>query len=583
MRQLIIFSAIIAWLAATGCASKKGLPKHGVSPDEADRSGPRAGSPAGQDERLAPLLQGMGKHHYGISTSRPLAQRYFDQGLTLAYGFNHAEAERSFRQAAELDPQCAMCYWGMALVLGPNINAPMAPESEPRAWEAVQTALSLADTATAKERALIKALAERYAPAPEGGKAAAKRPTRAQLDRAYADAMRQVYRTYPDDPDIAALFAESLMDIHPWDYWQAGSRPQPWTPEILEVLEGVLASHPEHPAANHYYIHAVEASANPERALASAKRLSTLVPGVGHLVHMPAHIYIRLGRYADASASNLQAIAADEAYFAQIKSHANSLYPLAYYPHNIHFLFASAAFEGRSELAMKAARQTRAQVQREKMGEPGWSVLQHYYVMPLYAMVRFGLWDTILLEPDPDPEQAFVYPRIVWHYARGMAFRGQGNLAEAERELAALRTLRSSKQLQDLLLWSNNPAITIADIAAEILAGEITAKRKRYKQAIAHLERAVSLEGTLSYTEPTDWYYPARHNLGAVLLEAGQPKAAEQVYRRDLEVFPNNGWSLIGLAQSLEAQGKTREAAAVRQRFERAWAAADIKIEASRF
>lgn len=316
----------------------------------------------------APLFEDLGEHHHAISTPVPLAQRYFDQGLILAYAFNHAEAERSFREAARLDPDCAMCYWGAALVLGPNINAPMEQDDVSKAWKALQAAIERSNKASEKEKAYIQALAKRYSE-----KAL---DDRSPLDLDYADAMRELVQRYPDDLDAAALFAEALMDLHPWDYWTKEGQTQPWTPEILTVLESVLARHENHPGANHLYIHAVEASPDPERGLASADRLHDLVPGAGHLVHMPAHIYVRLGRYHDASLANQRAIAADDSYLEQVR--AQGIYPLAYVPHNHHFLWATATMEGRNRLAIGSARETASRVDRENMGEPGMGALQHY-------------------------------------------------------------------------------------------------------------------------------------------------------------------------------------------------------------
>ncbi len=332
------------------------------------------------DQSSVPLFEGMGNHHYPITTNSSLAQRYFDQGLILTYGFNHAEAARSFREAARLDPNCAMAHWGAAFVLGSNINASMDKEAIPKAYSELQKALELASHVSEKEQALIQALSKRYSPEPVRD--------RTPLEVAYADAMREVVQRFPDDADVATLFAESLMNLNPWNYWTKDGQPQPGTPEIVSTLESALRRNPNHPGANHLYVHAVEASPHPERALPSADRLRNLVPGIGHMVHMPSHIYIRTGRYHDASLANEKAIEVDEAYIRQY--HPEGIYPLAYYTHNYHFLWAAATMEGRSEVALQAARRLASKVDRERMREPGFGTLQHFFSIPLYALMSFG-------------------------------------------------------------------------------------------------------------------------------------------------------------------------------------------------
>jgi tetratricopeptide (TPR) repeat protein len=523
-------------------------------------------------ERIAPLLEGLGDNHYSISTDSREAQRYFDQGLILAYGFNHAEAERSFREAARLDPDCAMCYWGIALVLGPNINAAMGAESAPKAYEAIQKALELAPQATKKERDFIEALAKRYAATPV--------EDRKTLDVAYADAMREVKRRFPEDLDGATLFVEALMDLHPWDYWTEEGKPQPWTPEILSNLESVLERAPNHPLAIHLYIHAVEASDKPQRGEPYADRLRNLVPGAGHLVHMPSHIYIRIGRYHDASVANERAIQSDQSYITQC--HAQGIYPLAYMPHNDHFLWYSAMMEGRSAVSIRAARDTASKSDPQMMRDPLWApLMQHFYLIPLYGLTRFGKWDEILKESNPAAD--LPYPTGVWHYARGMAFVGKGRLEEAAQELERLRVSATDPSLKAMRIWGINTPASLLQIASEVLAGELAAKQGDYERAIVHLETAVDMEDRLIYIEPPNWHYPVQHSLGAVLLEAGRPAAAEKVYREDLRKNPENGWSLFGLAQSLRSRGQTDEAVQVEQRFEKAWAWADVKLKSSRF
>jgi len=519
----------------------------------------------------APLLEGLGDLHYPISTKSQLAQRLFDQGFILSYGFNHEEAERSFRAAAEVDPACAMCWWGAALVVGPNINAPMSPDAVPRAWEALGRALAWRETATDREGALIDALATRYTEE--------VLEDRSALDRAYAEAMVEASARFPDDVQIATLSAEALMDVHPWDYWQKDGAPQPWTPQILEILEGVLALAPNHPGANHFYIHAVEASKNPDRGLPAAERLGKLVPGAGHLVHMPAHIYIRTGRYHEGSEANIRAIASDHEYMTQCRQ--QGIYPVTYHPHNHHFLWASASLEGRSELAIKAAIETAEHSEHALMCKPGiGGAQQHFRTIPYYGYVRFGKWDALLAEPEPED---VPYVRGVWHYGRGMAYAAKGDLEAAGRELAALRATAAEEALEGVRIWEVNSVRVVLAVAEKMLEGELAFRRGDSDAAIELLTKAVSTEGELIYGEPSDWFYPVRHSLGYVLLEAGRPAEAEKVYRADLEVYRENGWSLFGLAQALRAQGKDAEAAAVNTRLEKAWQWADVKLTGSRF
>ena len=515
--------------------------------------------------QIAPRLMNVGEHTYPITTSAPRAQLFFNQGLNLTYGFNHREAGRSYKEAARLDPDCAMCYWGQALVLGPNINAPMAPTDEALAHELLGKAMALGSKVTEKERALIEALAARYSGNPENRKA---------RDHAYADAMRKVHQRFPDDLDIATLFAESLMDLRPWGYWTRDFKPYPETVEVLRALEMVMERNPKHPGALHYYIHAVELP-QPQRAEAVADRLLPLAPAAGHLVHMPSHIYRRVGRYADAARSNELAIAADEDYITQCR--AQGIYPLAYYPHNVHFLWDASTVEGRSAVAIENAEKA-ARITGEHLHEM--ALLQTFAVVPLHAYVRFGQWEKILALPEPPADQKFVTG--MWHYARGLGFTATGRLEEAARELEKLSALVADKALDDLQLFSNNTAGPVLRIAEQMLAGELAAKQGDYEKAIAHLHRGVLYEDALVYIEPPDWPQPVRQSLGAVLLEAGRPVEAEVVYWEDLKRNAENGWSLYGLVQVLRAQGKDEEATAVEQRFQKAWARADITLTSSR-
>ena len=522
-------------------------------------------------EKPTALLNNLGKHHYPVSTSIPASQRYFDQGLILAYGFNHAEAVKSFQEAYRQDPHCAMCYWGEALVLGPNINAPMAASVVPQAYRALQHAQGLAANATEKEQALIAALAKRYSQT--------AMPDRKPLDEAYATAMREVAGRFPDDAVIASLFAEALMDLHPWNFWTKQGQAQPWTQEIVDTLEHALKLDADNPLANHLYIHAMEASPYAERAIPSAHRLPELVPGSGHLVHMPAHIYIRTGRYRDAISANQHAVKIDQAYLSH--DHSESVYTLAYVPHNYHFLWAAAIKTGRKQLASEAATNAAAQVKPELLRDPAFGgTLQHFTLLPLYTKTLFGDWDAILRESQPAAD--LLYPTGVWHYARGLALLRNGKFDEAAVELKQLESIIRNPAINKLTIFGLNPIKTIMQIAAAILQGELAAQHKDYDKALTHLQRAVALEDGLNYTEPKDWYLPPRQVLGALLLEAGQAGKAEQVYKQDLIYHPQNGWSLYGLVQSLKKQGKTREAESTNQQFKRVWEDADFVLHGSR-
>jgi tetratricopeptide (TPR) repeat protein len=515
-----------------------------------------------------PLYDNLGDHRRAVTTSVPRAQQYFDQGLRLSYGFNHPEAIRAFREAQRLDPNCAMCWWGEAYAWGPNINAPMDSASGVAAHAAAQQALAHLAHASPVEQALIRAVAARYAAVPPADRAA--------LDSAYVVAMADAARRFPNDLDVAALYAEALMDLRPWNYWRReDGTPYPGTETIVAQLERVIAANPNHPGACHFYIHAVEAVA-PDKAVPCAERLAALMPGVGHMVHMPAHIYIRVGRYADAVDANVHAVHADEVYIEGEKP--EGIYPLAYYPHNHHFLAFAATLAGRSAQAIahakKTAETTPAEVARQV---PFVEPFLHY---PWLTLVTFGRWEEVLALPLPPGD--LPYSRAMAQYARGVAF------AATRRSTAAAAALDTLKQLAaggvggySAVGWTV-PGTNL-EIAVHALAGEIAARQGNYEDAIAHFTAAMRIEDAQLYTEPPDWYYPIRHSLGAVLLKAGKPAEAEAVYRQDLKRFPENGWALFGLAQALHAQGKHAEATAEDARFRKAWASADVTLSASRF
>jgi tetratricopeptide (TPR) repeat protein len=523
-----------------------------------------------EPEKKAPLFNNLGNLQFNITTSSQLAQQYFNQGVALTYGFNHAEAFRSFKEVSRLDPGCAMAYWGMAMVLGPNINAQMEETDKATAYKSIQKAITLLDNETEIEKDFIYALSKRYSDNPDD--------ERTMLDSAYADAMRKLSAKYPADINAATLFAEAVMDLHPWDYWLKDGTPQPWTEEILITLEYVLTVDPDHMGANHLYIHAVEASKNPDRGIPSAERLAYVAPGAGHLVHMPAHIYIRVGNYHEGSLANKMAIKSDEEYLSQC--YQQGLYPLAYYPHNYHFLWATATLEGDSKTAIDAAISTSQKPPDSLLNMCGYQTLQHYSVIPFYAYITFGKWDEILDEPEPPAER--LYPKGVWHYARGMSYTSKNLLNNAESELNNLSKICNRKEVDDLYIWGINSSGLLLKVAHEVLAGEIAAKRKNYKLAIEHLKKGVELEAMLRYDEPPTWFYPVRQNLGAVLVEAGRFKEAEEVYLEDLEEFPEKGWALYGLYQALSFQNKFKEAGEVKKRFDEAWKYSDVVLKSSR-
>lgn len=509
-------------------------------------------------------LEGLGGYHREIATSSPEAQAFFDQGLRLLYAFNHDEAARSFARAAELDPQCAVCFWGISFALGPNYNMVLLPDRAQAAWEAAQKARSLREKARPAEQALIDALQKRYK-GPEPLDPPAQQP----YSEAFAAAMRDAAGRFPEDADLQTFLAESLMDLNPWKLWTNDGKPAPGTEEIVAILEKVIAKHPDHPGANHYYVHAVEASRNPGRAVASADRLRDMMPAAGHLVHMPAHIYQRVGRYADASEANRKGAAADAAYVAQAKP--TGYYAPMYYSHNHAFLAYSAAMEGRNRESIEAADASALVVmQSPEMVElmPG---MDFYLSFPLLAKVRFGRWDDLL--DDPRPRSDWKVLNGLWRFAQGMARSGKGDLDAAEAEWKVLSQIAA--QVPADLPAGYNTARDILGLAARLLEGDIAWKRGRMDAAISAFEDAVLTEDNLNYDEPSDWFYPARHHLGAALLAAGRPADAETVFRADLERNPANGWALFGLQQALAAQKK--DAGAVKAELEKAWSRADVQ------
>ncbi|MBA3558071.1 MAG: hypothetical protein H0W30_05675 [Gemmatimonadaceae bacterium] len=508
-----------------------------------------------------PLYDNLGTHHFAISTKIPRAQQFFDQGLRLTYGFNHGEAIRAFNEAARLDPACAMCYWGTALAFGPHVNAGMDSASSFAAYAAVKKAAALASRATAREQAYIRALARRYSAAPPAD--------RGRLDSAYSRAMAEVVRRYPDDLDAATLYAESLMDLRPWNYWKKNGEPYPGTRTLLVQLERVLKKNPDHPGACHYFIHAVEAVA-PERAVSCAERLAGLMPGVGHMVHMPGHIYIRIGRYEDAIASNVHAVHTDESYIAS--ESPSGVYPIAYYPHNYHFLSFAATMVGKSKQAIDAARSLVQKVPPEVARQvPPVEPLVPFLHLTL---ATFGKWDDVLGAPVPPADLRYATGMV--QYARGSAFAAKQQWPDAQKALDTLTAVWKSTTAA-----SDNK--TVLGIAMHALIAEIAARQGKLDDAAMHYRVAMKLEDGLPYIEPPLWHYPIRHSLGKSLLEAGKAAEAEKLYREDLKRFPGNGWSLHGLAASLRARGANVDAERVERDLRKAWAGADVVLTASRF
>ncbi|MEX2216857.1 MAG: hypothetical protein WD768_22280 [Phycisphaeraceae bacterium] len=517
----------------------------------------------------APLFRGLSNNVFPVSTNSRLAQFYFDQGLMLAYGFNHAEAARSFKAAQKLDPDCAMAYWGEAYVLGPNINAPMFDEVVPQAWAAIQQAKKLKKGATAKEKALIDAMAARYVKE--------KVEDRSTLDAAYRDAMRIVAKRFPQDLDIQTMFAEACMTTMPWDYWVEDSKPKELTKEVIATLEAVLAKNAKHAGAIHFYIHAVEAGPTPEIAEPYADTLRDLVPDAGHLVHMPAHIYVRIGRWHDAVIANVKAVASDKSYVTQCQ--AQGFYPAGYYSHNMHFLWYATTMLGDSKSALDAAKML-SQHDHDTKASCHIPDVGFWAMVDRLTLVQFGRWDDILKMPEPKADT--VLAQIAYHYCRGMALARTGKAQDADQHAATLRELVKSDAIKKLTT-PTYPGETVASIFSIVLDGEIAWSMGEKKDAIAIMLKAAAAQDALPYMEPPYFYYPVRHTLGAMLLEDGRAAEAEKAYREDLKAFPNNGWSLFGLAKALEAQGKQDEAAKTAAQFKEAWQHADVKLKASRF
>lgn len=512
-----------------------------------------------------PLLRNLGSHSFPVTTRSSAAQQAFDRGLNWAYGFGHFAAEQEFRRAAAEDPQCAMAYWGIALVNGPHINFPMVPAAKAKtAWDALQKAVALSPGASRLEQALITALSKRYAnPQPED---------RSGLDKAYAEAMKKVWGEFPERSDVGTLYAEAAMDLHPWDLWVNGT-PQPWTPEIVSTLERVLVLNPKHPGANHLYIHAMEASSEPFKAEVAADRLGRMVPDSSHLIHMPSHIYVRVGRWEDATDSNARAMKADRRYR---KAYPRPGFYGMYMAHNSHFMAFTAMMRGRSEEALRVARETVAGIPQDFLEEHA-AVADGFMVFPAEVLMRFGRWEEILQEPAP--ATGLPLAKAKWHFLRASALTNLDRPEEARRERELF--LQAKEGIPQEAFFGNNSSRELMSIAEDVLDGEMAARHGDLETAINKLEQASRKEDKIRYDEPPDWIQPVRHTLGAVLLRAGRPSEAEKKYREDLTIFPENGWSLMGLRDALQAQGKNAEANEVASRFKRQWSTADVKPSAT--
>ena len=517
--------------------------------------------------QIAPLFENLGNHHFPIRTENEKAQAFFDQGLRLTYAFNHAEAHRSFMEASRLDPSSAMSYWGQAYALGPNINDALPDdERKSKANEALTRAIELMNEASPKEKALINALRSRYS-----SDLSADLET---LNTAYMEVMKKVQGRFSDDADIQTLYAASVMNTMPWNYWDNDGNPMPHTLDAKKALESAISINPDHPGAHHYYIHMVELP-KPDLAVPSADRLGSLMPAAGHLVHMPSHIYIRVGRYKDAVESNQKAILADEDYISQCFS--QGMYPLGYYPHNIHFLWSASSLLGASEMAIDAAKKTAEKV---PLGElETLPFLQDFASTPMLAYTRFGKWNQILTIPYPGDK--YKHLKLIWHYSRGIAFLRKDNIKEANEELFALEQMLEDPGLAEVVANYTNPSSEIAKVAHKVLAAEVAAYEGDLETSIALLKEAVANEDKLIYSEPAPWHIPTRQTLGHYLMKDEQFEAAEIVYREDLENIRQNGWSLMGLHNSLKAQDKLEEAAEIKAEFDKAWEQADIEIEHS--
>ncbi|MBV6647045.1 MAG: hypothetical protein KI790_16425 [Cyclobacteriaceae bacterium] len=516
----------------------------------------------------APLFDNLGDYQWEVTTVSEAANKFFTQGMVMSFGFNHGEASRSFREAIRLDSTIAMGYWGLAYVLGPNYNAGMSAEDRAEVLWAVEKAKSLKQNLKDWEVALIDAIRVKFPADASEAK-----------EEAFSEALALAYEKFPKHPEITVLYAESIMNLHAWDlYEKKGGAAKPWTPEIVRLLEEAMNTDEDHPLANHLYIHATEASTNPEKAYKSAEKLAWLVPGSGHLVHMPSHVYINTGDYHLGSLANEQAVKVDSAYIAQCK--VKGVYPQLYYPHNYHFLAATAALEGRGARSIEAAFTMADVIDRQYLGKEGYETVQHYITVPYNVLVKFAQWEKILALNAPDPQ--YKYPVAIWHYAKGMAYANKGRMYFAKEELAKLQKLAADEEVRAIPIWEINTAADVVELAVEILAAEIAVKEKKWIIAEKHYLTAIDIEDHLNYNEPPDWFFSVRHPLGDMYIRAGEFKKAEKAFREDLSTFPRNGFALNGLYHALKAQSKNDEAKAIKVKMDKAWSYADCKLEYAR-
>ena len=515
----------------------------------------------------APVLKNIGDYSVPVTTKSKYSQLFFNQGIIMANGFNHAEAERSFREAIRLDSTFAMGYWGIAYVLGPNLNSTSNMGMVNDIRNAVTKAVALGENATAWEKALISAIQIKF-----------PQDTIFTDAEGFSNSMKQAYIKFPDNSFVATLYAESIINLHPWDYYtHKGGEPRPWTPEIVSLLEKVISIDTRNPLANHLYLHATEAGPDLTKALVSAERLKTLVPSSGHLVHMPSHIYINTGDYHEGSLANEAAVIADSIYIAECQS--QGYYPQMYYPHNYHFLAATAAFEGRGARAIEAAYKTASLVDKKYYHEPGYEMVQHYLTIPNHILIKFGQWEKILALPKPTED--LIYPTAIWHYSRGMAYVNLDKIEQAKEELKKLNELSQSPSIAEQLNWGINKVTAVCAVASKVLEAELYIKEAKYNEAISLLKEAIKIEDNLNYTEPPDWFFSVRHLLGNLLLTTKDYQQAEKIYNDDLVNWPKNGFALNGLFESLTGQGKAKEAEEIKRQFEKAWQYADTELKAS--
>lgn len=515
----------------------------------------------------APLLENIGSYEVKVSTSSLDAQKFFNQGIIMANNFNHFEAERSFREAVRLDPDFAMGYWGIAYVLAPNFNSAASLGDIEAIRNAASEASKLSENSSPWEKAVIKAIAIKF-------------PADATTsdDDGFSLAMEKAYQDFPNNSFVATLYAESVMNLHPWDFYdKRGGEPRPWTPSLVKLLDQVIEIDPQNPLANHLYLHATEASGKLERAEIIAEKLKDLVPAAGHLVHMPSHIYINTGDYHEGSLANEKAVLADSTYIAECK--AQGYYPQMYFTHNYHFLAATSAFEGRASRSIEAAFKTANLVEPEYWFEPGFEMVQHYMTIPYHILVKFAQWEKIQALPIPD--EKLIYPRAIWHYAQGMRLAEDGNLAEAEEELNQLNALSQDTSIAEQMNWGINKVTEVCQIAAKVLKAKILSKEGKFNEAKSLLAEAILIEDNLNYNEPPDWFFSVRHLLGNLYLQTGDFVDAEIIYREDLYNWPKNGFALSGLEASLIAQAKTEEAHEIQTQLEEAWKYSEVILKGS--